>query len=222
MAKLQNKLFAKLEVVEEKGEIILDNLKVCQQLLAMIVSQCEELLQAFAKDPEQLFLGLGRTFDHVSNVLVLTIARVGAVGPRTPGEIDPGDVGDKDEDDIIMKEMKNKLREVLRLADTLQAFCLLTLEDTKKRIDFASKIRVEPHHDFMVLGNISPLLSLSETLLTEVAVTVLMVLNNLVNLNNSHPDLRAKIMEIIGSESSSAKSNNAVAKSGKTRGEKNV
>ena len=195
MAKLQNKLFAKLKVVEEKGEIIMDDLKLCQQRLAMIVSQCKGFLRVAVKDPDQTLLGLGRTLDHVGNVLLLTIARVGRVGPRTQGEIDPGDVGDTEEDDIIMKEMKKKLREVLSLADTLQTFCLLTLEDTQKRMDYASKIRVEPHQDIMGLGNISSLLSLSETLLAEVAVKVLMVLNNLVNLNNSHPELRAKNVE---------------------------
>ena len=64
-----------------------------------------------------------------------------------------------------------------------------------------SKIRVEPHHDFMVLGNISPLLSLSETLLTEVAVTVLMVQNNLVNLNKSHPAVKRVTQSIMESTS---------------------
>ena len=174
----------------------MDDLKLCQQRLAMIVSQCEGLLQVAVKDPDEFLLGLGRTLDHVGNVLLLTIARVGRVGLRTQGEMDPGNVGDDtEEDDIIRKEMKNKLREVLRLADTLQTFCLLTLEDTQKRMDYASKIRVEPHQDLMVLGNISPVLSLSETLLTEVAVKVLMVLNNLANLDNSHPELRAKNVE---------------------------
>lgn len=39
----------------------------------------------------------------------------------------------------------------------------------------------------------------------------LMVLNNHVNLNNSHPELRPKIVEMTASESSSDKSPTAVA-----------
>ena len=124
--------------------------------------------------------------------------------PSAQCEIDPGDVGDGENDDIMVVEMKSKLREVLRLAPSLQAFCHLTLEETQKRLDFASNIR-----DCTVLGEISPLLALSEKLLTEVSVTVRKVLNNLVNLNNSHPELGAKIVEINGSESSPTQSLNA-------------
>ena len=50
----------------------------------------------------------------------------------------------------------------------------------------------------MVLSKFSPLLSLSETILSEVSVRVLRVLNNLENLNNSHPELRARDVEIEG------------------------
>ena len=193
MAKLQNKLFVKLKVVEEKGLNILEDLKICQQHLAMTVTQCKGLLQDSVKDPDQFLFGLGRMLDDVGNVLFLTIARVGARAPGPQPETEPGDVEHQEEDDIVTMEMKNKLREVLRLAQTLQSFCRLTVEDTQKRLDYASNIRDEFPHDLKVLGEISPLLSLSGTLLTEVSLTVLKVLNNLVNLNHSHPELRTNV-----------------------------
>ena len=107
MAKFQNKLFAKLAVVEEKGDIILGDLKLCQKHLATIVSQCRGLLQASVSNPDQFILGLGKTLDHVSNMLVLTIARVGNL-PQ-PEIVQ----GANDNDDLMTMEMKNKLREVL-------------------------------------------------------------------------------------------------------------
>ena len=97
-----------------------------------------------------------------------------------------------------MTEMKIKLREVLTHAHTLQTFCQLSVEETQKRVDFASRLLVDPPHDLLVLSKFSPLLSLSETILTEVSVRVLRVLNNLENLNNSHPELRARDVEIEG------------------------
>ena len=96
-------------------------------------------------------------------------------------------------------EMKIKLREVLTHAHTLQTFCQLSVEETQKRVDYASRLLVDPPHDLLVLSKFSPLLSLSETILTEVSVRVLRVLNNLENLNNSHPELRARDVEIGGS-----------------------
>ena len=112
MAKLQNKLFAKLTVVEEKGEIILDNLKLCHQHLGVIVSQCRRLLQVSLSDSEQIILGLGEILDHVGDVLVLTIARVGAQASGVQQELDLGAEGDEEKDDIIMAEMKNKLQQL--------------------------------------------------------------------------------------------------------------
>ena len=123
MAKLQNKLFAKLKVVEEKAFNILEDLKLCQQHLAVTVTQCKGLLQDSVKDPDQFLFGLGRMLDDVGNVLFLTIARVGARAPGPQPETEPGDVEHQEEDDIVTMEMKNKLREVLRLAQTLQSFC---------------------------------------------------------------------------------------------------
>lgn len=188
MAKFQNKLFAKLAVVEEKGDIILGDLKLCQKHLATIVSQCRGLLQASVSNPDQFILGLGKTLDHVSNMLVLTIARVGNL-PQ-PEIVQ----GANDNDDLMTMEMKNKLREILTNAHTLQTFCKLTMEETQKRIDSASRILVDPPHNLQVLSS-----SVSETLLTEVSGRVLKVLNNLEKINNSHPELRARNDEIYAS-----------------------
>ena len=191
MSKLQNKLFAKLNRIEEIGQKILLDLSICAEYLASLVvyalAQMEKLM-INVKDHEKTFLEVAKSLDSIVNVFVLTINNVGARFLS----VDQKEKKKKScfencglkklslcsEEELLMVEARKKLDDVFKHEQTLQAFCQLTSRETQTRLDEASGVRLslKGSQDFI---DHSLKLSKSDGILTELSVMVLEVTEKL-------------------------------------------
>ena len=205
MSKLQNKLFAKLNRIEEIGPKILLDVRVCEEHLASLVShslaQVEQLGQMMmnnSNDHGETFLEVAATLDSIVNVFVLSINSVGASflydeqkenenvsNQKSCFEICglknlsfEDEEAETPKDDLLLVEAKKKLKEVFKFEEILLAFCRLTSGVTQTRLD-ASCVCLKVTKDFTRLNKVSLELSKSDLILTELSVMVLQTIEKL-------------------------------------------
>ena len=80
MAKLQNKLIAKFEVIEGKVEELGVLVQNCTKAITIAMDHSNVLFEGLIRssDQENFYLGPCQVLDHINNVFALIIERVGA------------------------------------------------------------------------------------------------------------------------------------------------
>ena len=79
MAKLQNKLIARFEDIEEKVMDLCVLVQSCREAVTLIMDYSKVILERLIRssDQERSYLCLSQNLDHINNVFTLIIERVG-------------------------------------------------------------------------------------------------------------------------------------------------
>ena len=79
MAKLQNKLIARFEDIEEKLSHLCVLVQNCREAVTLIMDYSKVILERLIRssDQERSYLCLSQNLDHINNVFTLIIERVG-------------------------------------------------------------------------------------------------------------------------------------------------
>ena len=85
------------------------------------------------------------TLDHISNVFVLIIASIGAGVKEEEADYQPGAVTDGD--NIIVREVRRKLKELTIFGQTLQNTCQSMCLEINQITELVSKYRQDFRHD---------------------------------------------------------------------------
>ena len=145
MAKLQNKLHAKFEVIEKEiVPNILKKMKDCEKTLDSLSVFSRHLFERLisSSNQQEFFFGPFSSLDHINNILVLCIFRTEAENLITVKKSEDSESESKGES-LLMMEARKRLGEVLQYLETLHSLVVMLREESVKIMEFVSSSRLE-------------------------------------------------------------------------------
>ena len=143
MAKLQNKLHAKFEVIEKEiVPNIIEKLKDCENTLGSLSVFSKDLFERLisSNNQQEFFFGQFSALDHIKNILVLCIFRTEAENLIT---VKKSVDNESESDSLLMMEARKRLGEVLEYIETLHSLVTMSREESVKIMKFVSSSRLE-------------------------------------------------------------------------------